>query len=172
VNKMAKIKKKQLVTKEEDCVGCAVCESVCSMVHDTEFNPINSRITRIRIEPFINMAINCQFCVDPACVKACQLNAIKQNPETKTIEVLDACDACGACVKACPFGVIKLHTSKRKALFCDLCKNTESGKPQCIEYCPKGAIYLIDVEVDENEDVIETSKNLVKGPFPEKVESA
>jgi Fe-S-cluster-containing hydrogenase component 2 len=141
------------------------------MVHDIEFNPITSRITRIRIEPVINTALNCQFCADAACIKACQLNAIKQDPETKIIQVLDACDGCGACIKSCPFGVISLHTSKNKALFCDLCKNTDEGVPQCIEYCPKGAIYLLDVEVDDKEDVMEVSKNLSRGPFPEEAQS-
>ncbi|MBW1814462.1 MAG: 4Fe-4S binding protein, partial [Deltaproteobacteria bacterium] len=38
------------------CTGCETCESVCSFVHDGEFNPINTRIHRVRIEPVFNIA--------------------------------------------------------------------------------------------------------------------
>ena len=79
------VKHKMLVIDARRCTGCEVCESVCSMVHDNEFNPINSRIHRIRIEPVINTSIACMKCYDPACVKACQINALSKNQETGVI---------------------------------------------------------------------------------------
>ncbi len=53
---------KILVVDTCRCVGCEICESVCSMSHDTEFNPLNARINRVRIEPVINNAVNCMKC--------------------------------------------------------------------------------------------------------------
>ncbi|MBD3350785.1 MAG: hypothetical protein GF364_04785, partial [Candidatus Lokiarchaeota archaeon] len=50
------------------CIGCEICESVCAFAHDEVFNPINSRINRIRIEPVINNAMSCLKCKDPDCV--------------------------------------------------------------------------------------------------------
>ena len=169
---MAKIKRKNIVVDMEDCVGCEVCESVCSMAHDDKFNPINSRITRVRIEPVLNTAMACQLCPKPDCVSSCLLNALKQDPESNRINVDDdICDGCGSCVKACPFGVIVIHTEKNIALFCDLCENTEAGEPQCIAYCPKEAIHLVENEVDEDEDPVKATVKLYQGPFPEKASS-
>lgn len=48
------------------------------------------------------------------CVKACQFDALRMNPETGLPEVdADKCVACGACAKACPKLIIELRAKGR-----------------------------------------------------------
>jgi anaerobic carbon-monoxide dehydrogenase iron sulfur subunit len=158
---------KILVVDPRRCTGCEICESVCSFVHDEEFNPLNSRINRIRIEPVINNSLSCQSCFDPDCIKACQIDALSKNKETGLIEIdYNICDGCSACVRQCPFGTIVLHTKKRKAIVCDLCTSTDYDEPQCIEYCPKGAIFLEEIDADVDEDRLVSIAKILKRGFP------
>jgi formate dehydrogenase iron-sulfur subunit len=139
------------------CTGCETCESVCSFVHDAEFNPINTRIHRVRIEPVFNIALACQ-------------KALEKDEDTGSIIVeSDKCNGCAFCVRACDFGVISLNINDQKALVCDLCDNMrdefidpEVGKkePQCIAVCPKEAISLKNVEQIGEETRIEAVKRL------------
>jgi len=93
------------------CSGCETCESVCSFVHDGEFNPINARIHRVRIEPVFNIALACQKCEDAPCIRSCPEKALEQNPETGSIIVDDdKCNGCGFCVEC----ISKSHTLARE----------------------------------------------------------
>ncbi|MHA1297944.1 MAG: 4Fe-4S dicluster domain-containing protein [Candidatus Helarchaeota archaeon] len=163
-----KPKYKILVVDPRRCDGCETCESVCSMVHDNEFNPLNSRIHRVRIEPIINFAMNCQLCEDRFCIEACQPKALSTDEETGLLKVNEnKCDGCAACVKACPYGAIVVHTKKNKAIVCDLCRDTEEGTPQCIEYCPKDAIFLFEIDPNEKMDPVERILKIIEEGFPE-----
>ena len=152
------------------CTGCETCESVCSFVHDGEFNPINTRIHRVRIEPVFNISLACQKCEDSPCVRACPEKALSQDPETGSIIVDDdKCNGCAFCIRACDFGVLSLHIESQKALICDLCEgmkdefiDEESGikEPQCILVCPKEAISLKNVEQIGEETRIDAVKRL------------
>ena len=145
--------RKILLVDPDLCTGCEVCESICSFAHDGVFNPMNARITRVRIEPITNVAIGCQTCQDAACIAACPQKALsKKEPESYLIVNNDKCDGCGFCIRACPFGAITLHTDTHKAISCDLCTGTEYSQPQCAEMCPKEAIrvaYLEEVAEDK-----------------------
>ena len=155
-----------LVIDPRRCVGCEICESVCSFAHDGEFNPVNSRINRVRIEPVINSTINCLKCYEPECVEACDLNALSQDPKTGLI-IIDEnlCDGCGACVKDCPFGAVTLHSKTNKALMCDLCVGTKYDEPQCKEYCPKEAIFIETIVSDEDADRMDTLRKILNRGF-------
>jgi Fe-S-cluster-containing hydrogenase component 2 len=155
-----------LVIDPRRCIGCEICESVCSFAHDGEFNPINSRINRVRIEPVINSTINCLKCKDPDCVEACDLNALSQDPDTGLIIVDEnACDGCGSCVKYCPYGAITIHSKTNKAIMCDLCEDNEYDEPQCVEYCPKGAIFVETIDGEKDEERLETLKRILERGF-------
>ena len=73
------------------CTGCEICEAVCSFVHDGEFNPLNTRIHRVRIEPIVNIALSCQKCEDAPCIRACMENAIEKahNVTKKALLIFD-----------------------------------------------------------------------------------
>jgi len=166
----SELRHKILVVDARRCTGCEICESVCSFVHDEEFNPLNSRINRIRLEPIINATLSCLSCFDPECIKSCPLKAITKDPATGIIRVdVDICDGCGACVRMCPYGCIVVNTKKKKAITCDLCESSiiGEGDPQCIAYCPKDAIFLREIDPAIDEDRLVTVGKLIKEGFPD-----
>lgn len=91
------------------------------------------------------------------CVKSCQFNAMKVNPEQGLPEISEEdCVACGACVKACPKGLIELRKKgpKSRRIFVS-CTNREKGGiarkackaacigcSKCVKECPFEAITL------------------------------
>lgn len=169
---MASSKKKfyQFIVVDANlCTGCETCESVCSFVHDGEFNPINTRIHRIRIEPILNVALACQKCDEAPCIRSCPEHALDKDDEGSIVVDEDKCNGCGFCVRACDFGVMSLHLDTMKALTCDLCEgmkedfiDPEVGKkePQCIAVCPKEAIALKNVVQIAEGTRIEAAKKL------------
>lgn len=121
----------------EKCVGCQLCEFVCSLTKEGGVNPLLSRIRQVRIEPFAMMSIACRLCEDPPCVRSCPWNALSASPETGVIRVDETrCTGCCWCLEACRFGAVVLHPTKRVATMCDLC----DGDPKCVRYCPKKAL--------------------------------
>jgi len=137
---------KVLVVDAEACTGCEVCEFACSIEHDGVFQPLHARIRAIRIEPVINMAIGCQFCLDAPCVHACPYKALEKTEDPGIIKVdEDKCVGCGFCIRACDFGAISFNLKTQKVQICDLCKDRENG-PACVEYCPKECIELTTLE--------------------------
>lgn len=139
------------------CVGCCVCEYVCSMEHEKTYNPTKSRIRVVRLNPFVNMAIACRLCEDPQCVIACPREALLQSEETGVIMVdEEMCNGCAWCVEACDFGAIQLHPESRVAFVCDLC----DGEPQCVEWCPEEALDFITEDVLAQKARISATKKL------------
>jgi Fe-S-cluster-containing hydrogenase component 2 len=158
-----------IVVNADLCSGCETCESVCSFVHDGEFNPINTRIHRIRIEPILNVALACQKCDDAPCIRSCPEKALEHGEDGSILCDDDKCNGCGFCVRACDFGVMSLHIATQKALVCDLCEDMkedyidpEVGKkePQCIAVCPKEAISLKNVTQIGEETRMDAAKKL------------
>jgi carbon-monoxide dehydrogenase iron sulfur subunit len=139
------------------CVGCCVCEYVCSMEHEKVYNPTKSRIRVVRLNPFINVAIACRLCEDPQCVIACPREALFQSKETGIIMVNEGeCNGCAWCVEACDYGSIQLHPESRMAFVCNLC----DGEPKCVEWCPEEALDFVTKEVLAQKARISTVKKL------------
>lgn len=135
-------KHRYIVCDPDKCMGCQMCEYICSATKEGEFNPMLSRIRNVRIEPIVMLAVACRNCADAPCVISCPRNALAQSTETGTITVdADKCDGCGWCVTACEFGAILLNPKTKKVAMCDLCAGEEDG-PQCVLYCPKEALTL------------------------------
>jgi len=143
----ASTSKYQYITCDPDkCVGCQLCEYICSYTKTGEFNTYRSRIRTVRIPPVVTISIACRTCEDPPCVIACPRKALTQSGETGIIHVdEDACDGCGWCIEACDFGAISLNAETKLGEICDLCEDLEDG-PQCVKWCPKDALTLSTAE--------------------------
>jgi carbon-monoxide dehydrogenase iron sulfur subunit len=141
---MVKVNERRFVAVDPDkCVGCQVCEYICSWSKEKAFNPTKSRIRVVRQNQIINMPVTCRLCEDPACVTACPRDALKQSEETGIITVdKDKCNGCGWCIEACDYGAMMLHPETKIVFACDLCKDKADG-PQCVKWCPQKALACV-----------------------------
>ncbi len=116
------------------CTGCRICEMICSLAHEGEIAPKQSRI---RIEsdwPGAEKVQVCVACKPKKCIPACPHGALSWDTVLRLDE--EKCDLCLACIEACPFGGIRLDPPKSRLLFCDTC----GGDYPCVEWCPPKAI--------------------------------
>ena len=122
------------------CVGCRICEEVCSWAHFRKVQPSRSRIKIERIHSkYKNIPRVCRQCTKAPCIDACPVGAIYRNSETNAAVVDEQkCNGCGECLDACPFDAIFMDPIIKTVLICDLCQ----GEPNCVKYCPENAIEL------------------------------
>ena len=155
--------KHEFVTVVPDkCVGCRICEYVCSLEKDKVFNPTRSRIRVVRIYPTTNASLTCRLCEDAPCVIACPRKALTQSEETGVILVEDdLCNGCGWCFEACDFGAITLDPEKKVVRICDLCIEREDG-PICVEWCPEEALELTTKDILSQKARIDSIQRLIK----------
>lgn len=137
------------------CIGCGICELVCSLNKSEKkvFNPLRSRIAILRLYPVINVAMTCRLCEDAPCVRACPRNALTQSSKNGIIIVDEKkCNGCGWCIEACDYGGITIDPEKKIAITCDLCESRKGigvfpGRKivsqACIEWCPEEALSLV-----------------------------
>jgi anaerobic carbon-monoxide dehydrogenase iron sulfur subunit len=145
----------------DKCVGCRVCEYVCSLEKNKSFNPTRSRIRMLRIYPHTNAALNCRLCEDTPCVSACPRKALTQSEENGVIIVNDdLCNGCGWCIEACDFGAIFID-AKKVARMCDLCATREGG-PACVEWCPEKALELTTTDILAQKKRMDAVQRLIK----------
>lgn len=135
-------KYKYVVCDPELCIGCQLCEYICSYTKTGEFNSYRSRIRTVRVDEILITAVACRTCEDAPCVIACTRDALTQDPETGLISVnAERCDGCAWCIEACDFGAISINPATKMAEICDQCQDKEDG-PQCVLWCPKDALEL------------------------------
>lgn len=139
---------KEIKIFPELCIGCRLCELACSLKHEKENNPAKSRINVfVFFEDWFFLPVTCIQCVDPACAKACPEDAIVKNQKSGSWVVLkEKCTSCGPCFEACPFGM-HISDSDEVAYKCNLC----DGNPECVEFCPTGALKYLDFSEEEKE---------------------
>ena len=83
-------------------------------------------------------------CVDPACVSACPVSALKKNQQTGVVSYnKDACIGCRYCQLACPYNIPKFEFDKTfpQIRKCQLCEHRfkDNKFSACCEVCPTGA---------------------------------
>jgi len=110
---------KVLMIHPDKCTGCRNCELACSFAHEAQLRP-------------------------GACVKVCPTGAMHRS--TETANLVDwaprTCIRCKMCTVACPFGNARYDASSSSIFKCDTCK----GAPECVAFCPNGALEFIDDE--------------------------
>lgn len=124
------------------CSGCRSCELWCSLHHTGAFNPHRARIRMVELGTGVDIPVTCQQCEDPACQKACPVDAIKLDDKVKIVLVdEETCNGCQACVGACPYGIITIDPVTHKAIKCDLCGEEA---PACVSICPSRVLQALD----------------------------
>ncbi|MHA1783950.1 MAG: 4Fe-4S dicluster domain-containing protein [Candidatus Helarchaeota archaeon] len=125
----------QVSIEVEKCIGCRLCEMICSLHNENNINPSRSRIEVITVSPEIDIPVYCYQCTDAPCASVCPVNAITRNKDGVMEINKETCINCRACTKACPFGCIGIN-SDGKIFKCDLC----GGEPECVKICPTHAL--------------------------------
>ncbi len=124
------------------CVGCQLCEYICSYTKTGVFNTYRSRVRTVRAHKILMTAVACRTCEDAPCVIACPRSALTQDAVTGIIHVdASRCDGCAWCIEACDFGAISINPETKLTEICDQCEDEEEG-PQCVKWCPKEALEL------------------------------
>jgi len=152
------------------CIGCKACVGACRAANDTqpEFStgeqlwdtPLDisgKTITVIKAytsgtgttkdsetDGYAFVKKSCMHCVDPSCVSACPVNAMKKDELTGVVRhYKDACIGCRYCVAACPFGVPRFQYDRAlpQIVKCQLCNHRwpDGHYSACAEVCPTGA---------------------------------
>ncbi|MFL2935049.1 MAG: molybdopterin-dependent oxidoreductase [Thalassobaculaceae bacterium] len=140
----------------ERCTGCKSCEAACKTENGLGPGERRNRVVWFAGEeqkqdsdlstPLDFLALSCQQCERPACIRACPVNpkAITKDPTTGIVRVNeDTCVGCGECVTACPYGAMGYDSNGHHAVKCDLCfEHREEGgiTTACASVCPTNAI--------------------------------
>jgi carbon-monoxide dehydrogenase iron sulfur subunit len=137
----------RIVLDPTKCVGCRVCEGVCSLVNEGEANPVKSRIRVVRtVENVLLYCIPvfCQQCEEAYCEKVCPAHAVNRNGNGALIVDEEKCLGCKLCEIACPVGAITVNPEKHVAIKCTQCAVV--GEPQCVKHCYPKALQLLPAE--------------------------
>ncbi len=144
---------------KDKCTQCYGCEVACKEWRDGALGVRWRRVYKIWSGryPEVKLAsasVSCMHCAEPACVKACPVQALQKRVEDGIVLVdTTKCIGCKTCEKECPFGAPQF-AADGKMQKCDLCmKQVELGKesPPCVDTCPTKALQLVKVDTKEKQ---------------------
>jgi len=129
--------KKVLSYDPELCVGCDICEEVCSQ---TWFKVVDAEKSSIRIyegKDGILDAIFCNQCGD--CIEVCPTGALFRDRRGIVRLRKKLCVGCLSCVGFCPYEAMFYHVDQDEPFKCIAC-----GK--CVDECPAEALAIVEIE--------------------------
>ena len=126
--------KKLAVKKNAECMACLQCVDACSTAFYKEFD---EDLSCIKITAKGNAAkpMTCIQC--GKCMKACEHEAITQNPKTGVYMInKKKCVGCGKCVEVCPTKVM-VHKEGNPVSKCIACGI-------CVKACPMEILEIVE----------------------------
>jgi Fe-S-cluster-containing hydrogenase component 2 len=86
------------------CIDCKQCEEACEERHGA------GRLVLGGFElGLLDFVFSCRTCADARCLSPCEHDAIKRDPKTGEIRIVeDRCIGCSLCALSCPYGAIDM----------------------------------------------------------------
>lgn len=181
-----------MVIDFKNCIGCSACATVCKVENNLPQGVWWNRIlceggddygTPSGTHPKAGeksslqmdyVAVSCQHCENPACVKACPVGATYKDSDTGVVrQDYDRCIGCRMCMAACPYGGVRSfnweepqyyvdfplgdanvpdhqkHTVE-KCIFC-WHRLAKGLRPACIDACSPRIRYFGDLNDSDSE---------------------
>jgi carbon-monoxide dehydrogenase iron sulfur subunit len=147
---------KKVLVKEQNCMGCHLCEVYCTLKHARTKDLVKAYksesprpISRVRVDEsgVVSLSVRCQHCADAPCLRACLTGALSRDPATLMVTVdEEKCIGCGTCALVCPLGVPRLDKEQKIMVKCDLCQGEKI--PACVAGCPNEALVYVEEDSD------------------------
>lgn len=126
--------KRLAVKKNSECMACLECVRACSVAFYKEFDEDLSCI-KIVAKGLAAKPMTCIQC--GKCMKACEHDAITQNPKTGVYMINKKnCVGCGKCVEVCPMKVM-VHKEENPVSKCISCGI-------CVKACPMEILEIVE----------------------------
>jgi len=128
---------KVLSYNPELCVGCYVCEDVCS---ETYFKVTDTEKSSIRIyeKNKGEILLSATFCIQCGeCIAVCPTEALSKDKRGIVRLRKKLCVGCLSCVGFCPYGAMFYHPDQPEPFKCIAC-----GK--CAQECPNEALAIVE----------------------------
>ncbi|MGE5674461.1 MAG: 4Fe-4S dicluster domain-containing protein [Mycobacterium leprae] len=129
------------------CTGCHTCEITCKEQNDLGAGPRWRRVRTVEGGTYPNpfayfIAMSCNHCADPACVRACPAAAYTKRADGLVIHDPEQCMGCRYCTFACPYGAPQYDEVAGRVGKCSGCYQlVDQGKePACVASCPMRAL--------------------------------
>ncbi len=144
---------RRIVANEEICMGCGICEVLCTVQQSASKDVVKAykkeirAVSRIRLEVSkpVSFALQCRHCEDAPCVSGCISGAMTRDEETGLVKHdKDKCIGCWTCILICPYGALHIDASRKVVAKCDMCPGLTT--PACIEGCPNEALACKEME--------------------------
>jgi formate dehydrogenase iron-sulfur subunit len=91
---------------------------------------------------------SCMHCLEPSCVSACLVGALKKTAQGPVVYDRDKCIGCRYCMLACTFHVPRYEWEKTipYVVKCDMCadRQAKGQPPACVAACPEGVLKFGD----------------------------
>ena len=107
-------------------------------------NPIPKPLREVHIEYEIDDE-KCIHCRDKPCLKACPIDSVYLDPDTKFIKLDENCFGCVLCTNACPYDAIHIKKTLSEPIrenVPNINKKLCRACGACVNACKSGAIHL------------------------------
>jgi Fe-S-cluster-containing dehydrogenase component/DMSO reductase anchor subunit len=157
------------------CSGCKACVTACHALNGLDDNEtwrdvglLHGGTVEFPVVQHVTTA--CHHCLDPACLRACPVDAYEKETLTGIVKHLDdQCFGCQYCILACPYDVPKYNKARGIVRKCDLCSQriAVGEAPACVQACPHRAIRIHVVSRQDLVHDCESSAFLPGAPDPQ-----
>ncbi|MCG6962030.1 MAG: 4Fe-4S dicluster domain-containing protein [Acidobacteria bacterium] len=146
-----------ILTDVTRCIGCEACVEACQKTNGTgddaphRWQPDPNALSSSRWTTLAHtregrfVRVHCRHCLDPSCVAACPVGAMRRTPQGAVVYDPEICMGCRYCMIACPFRMTRYEWSSAvpKVRKCILCyqkvMSGELEQPACTAACPTKA---------------------------------